>query len=43
MSKNHENQVNILVSQINELKIKQKNSESMKTKAMDMSDKLSSL
>jgi hypothetical protein len=43
MSKNHENQVNVLVAQINELNIKQKSSELLKTKAMEISDKLASL
>jgi hypothetical protein len=43
MSKNHEEQVNVLVAQINELKVKQNNSELMKTKAMDISEILASL
>jgi hypothetical protein len=43
MSKNHEEQVNVLVAQINELKVKKKNSELMKMEAVDISGRLNSL
>jgi hypothetical protein len=38
-----EEKVNVLVAQINELKVKQKNSETMKTKAMDINERPTSL
>jgi hypothetical protein len=33
---NHENQVDIMVAQLNEMKIKQKNSKTMKKEAVEM-------
>jgi hypothetical protein len=43
MRRIHENQVDILVAQLNELKIKQKNSESMKKEVVELNNKLASL
>jgi hypothetical protein len=43
MRKIHENQVDTLVAQLNELKIKIKNSETLRKEAVELNDKLASL
>jgi len=43
MSKSHENQVDTLVSQLNGLKIKTKNSEILRKEEVDLNNKLASL
>jgi DNA repair exonuclease SbcCD ATPase subunit len=43
MRKNHENQVDTLVAQLNELKIKIKNSEILRKEAVELNKKLASL
>jgi hypothetical protein len=43
MRKNHENQVDTLVVQLNEMKIKMKNLETLRKEAVELNNKLTSL
>ena len=43
MTKNHENQVDTLVVQLNEMKIKMKNLETLRKEAVELNNKLTSL